>query len=119
MARYDTAELNNIPFGSVVERYGKVWRRGSSLMAICPWHDDHNPSLLIGGKNNRCKCMVCDGGGSVIDYVMAKENLDFKGACEKLSSNFNIGEVKGERLEVKGGHPKRERPSPPFGHLSR
>ena len=108
MVRYDTAELNNIPFGSVVERYGKVWRRGSSLMAICPWHDDHNPSLLVGGKNNRCKCMVCDGGGSVIDYVMAKENVDFKGACELLSRDFSPSQSFGQLPPFRGSKAMRK-----------
>lgn len=91
--RYDTTRLNEIEFSLVAEKYGSVKKVGSSLMTICPWHDDKHPSLLVGGRMNRCKCMSCGKGGSVIDYVMAQKKLGFKEACEILQRDFNIDPI--------------------------
>lgn len=89
-------DLKSMDILDVASRLGlTVWRRGSNYMARCPWHDDKHPSLLIGGKLNRCKCMACGEGGSTIDLVMQVEGLDFLGACEWLDPlNFSRHEIK-------------------------
>lgn len=90
--RFDTVRLNEIEFSLVAERYGRRMKRvGANLYAECPWHDDKNPSLLIGGrKGNFCHCFSCGKSGSVIDYVMQVRNCGFKEACETLHRDFNI-----------------------------
>lgn len=109
--RYDTAELNSIEFSSVASRYSKVVQRGAYMFTYCPWHDDKHPSLMVGGKKgNFCHCFSCGKSGSVIDYVMAVKNCDFKEACVLLHEDFGIpfleeegqgSKVKGQRSEVK------------------
>ena len=39
--------------------------------AICPWHDDTNPSLTIYKKSNTVWCFACSHGGDAIDLYMA------------------------------------------------
>jgi len=93
--KYDTVKLNSIPFSDVVEKLDKLKRNGSRMVTICPWHNDTNPSLVLYQSNgeNRCHCFACNHGGSVIDYVMQHEGIDFLKACELLSSTFGIDTV--------------------------
>lgn len=51
--------------------------------ALCPFHDDHNPSMGI--KNNRFYCFACGESGDVIDFVMKKEGLNFTQAVKFLT----------------------------------
>ena len=39
--------------------------------AICPFHDDHNPSLSIDGQRGLYKCFSCGAGGDVFGFVRA------------------------------------------------
>lgn len=90
---FDTAALNAIPFSHVAEKLDIVKRNGSHMVTTCPWHEDTHPSLVLYENNgeNHCYCFACQQGGSVIDYVMQHEGLDFKGACAMLSSDFRTG----------------------------
>ena len=69
----------------VLGRYGiEVRKQGAKPMALCPFHDDHNPSLSIDPVQNVWHCFGCGKGGSVIDFVMEKEGIDFKEAADRL-----------------------------------
>ena len=50
--------------------------------ALCPFHDDHNPSMGI--KNNRYHCFACGEKGDVIEFVMKRECLNFVEAVKRL-----------------------------------
>ena len=96
--KYDIERLRAIPMHRVVERWGgRLQRSGVRQVTNCPWHSDEHPSLTLyeTGGENRCHCFACGRGGSVIDYVMAREGVDFKGACELLGRAFGVWERSG------------------------
>jgi DNA primase len=47
------------------------------LRAICPWHDDHNPSLSINVQKGKCYCFSCNEGGDIFSLRMKVEDVDF------------------------------------------
>ncbi|MFN0316319.1 MAG: CHC2 zinc finger domain-containing protein [Burkholderiales bacterium] len=53
----------------LVETAGVTLKRhGAALLALCPFHDDHEPSLVITAEKNLWHCLsACQMGGSVID----------------------------------------------------
>ncbi|MBL0320518.1 MAG: hypothetical protein IPP74_14680 [Alphaproteobacteria bacterium] len=51
--------------------------------AICPFHNDHHPSMHV--TKNLFHCFACNEGGDSIDFVMKLENLTFRQAVDKLS----------------------------------
>lgn len=52
-------------------------------MALCPFHDDRNPSMSL--KNNRVRCWACmDKSMDTIEFVMKKDGLSFRDAVRKL-----------------------------------
>lgn len=89
---YDVEKLKAIPIKNVASQFGRLKYSGSTCMTLCPWHDDHHPSLSLVERNgkNYCHCFSCDEGGDVIDYVKAVKNTDFRGACEWLSNQYGI-----------------------------
>lgn len=67
------------------ERYGlQVNRNG---MALCPFHDDHNPSLKV---DQRFHCFGCQADGDVIDFAARLFNLSLKNAALLLAHDFAI-----------------------------
>lgn len=91
--QYDLSRLKSIPIAEVARRLGlQVWRSGVNHKALCPCHDDHNPSLglVTGTGKNFCYCYTCGKGGSTIDLAMQSEGWSFQEACQWLSSTFGI-----------------------------
>ncbi len=73
-------KLRDLPIEGVAERLGLRVERHKCL---CPFHDDHTPSLSF--KNNKFRCWSCGESGGTIDLVMKYQNVDFKEACRWLS----------------------------------
>lgn len=58
---------------------------GANLIGLCPFHDDHDPSLVVTPAKNLWNCLgKCGRGGSVIDWVMRSEGVSFRHAVELL-----------------------------------
>ncbi len=68
---------------SVAERLGMTLHRyGCHYKALCPFHDDHHPSLIISPKRNTFKCFSCGEGGDAIQLVEKTTGKGFLEACE-------------------------------------
>ncbi|MBF0548018.1 MAG: hypothetical protein HQM08_26510 [Candidatus Riflebacteria bacterium] len=70
----------------LVEARGiKLHSNGKDLLGLCPFHDDHKPSLVITPSKNLWNCLgACGTGGTVIDWVMKAEGVSFRHAVEIL-----------------------------------
>ena len=64
-------------YGLTVNRYG---------MALCPFHDDQNPSMKL---DDRFHCFGCGEDGDVIDFTAKFFNLSLPEAAEKLIDTVN------------------------------
>ena len=53
--------------------------------AICPWHNDHKPSLKYYPKDNHVWCFAEGRGGDAIDVFMQINHCDFKEAVRRLA----------------------------------
>lgn len=87
MERSDIQRLRELPIESVAERLGlKVERH----KALCPFHDDSNPSLSFSVSRNTFKCFVCDAHGGVIDLAMKVLGKGFRETCQWLADSSNV-----------------------------
>jgi DNA primase catalytic core len=90
MARVSEEEIrrlkSEISLERLVEAKGiKLKRHGKDLVGLCPFHDDHDPSLVVTPDKNLWHCLgACQAGGSVIDWVMKAEGVSFRYAIELL-----------------------------------
>ncbi|GEM_PF-145595 len=69
----------------IVGRYIPIQRKGKSYVAICPFHQDTNPSLSISTDKQIFKCFVCGTGGSAIHFIQQYEKVPFPQAVKKLA----------------------------------
>ena len=100
----NTHALKSIPMRQVVSLYGGPLKRvGARINALCPWHDDHTPSLTLyeDNGNNHCHCFACGAHGDVIDYVRQQEQCDFQTACDILSRQFGIDCASGAQPTIR------------------
>ena len=87
MEKYEIQKLRDLSIVGVAERLGL--RVNSRRMCLCPFHDDHHPSMAL-GRRNHYRCFVCDAHGDVIDLVMRFLNKTFTEACHWLADESNI-----------------------------
>src|SRR5215203_512060 len=59
------------PVDRVLERLESVKSRGNDYQALCPAHDDHNPSLSIGEGEDGRAIVNCFAGCETEDVVAA------------------------------------------------
>jgi DNA primase len=80
---------SEISLQRLVEAQGvELERHGADLRGLCPFHDDHDPSLVITPKKNIWHCLgACNKGGSVIDWVMQTRGVSFRHAVELLRAD--------------------------------
>ncbi|WP_329803171.1 DNA primase [Holdemanella biformis] len=69
----------------VMSHYITLEKKGKDYKAICPFHDDHDPSLSISTDKQIFKCFVCGTGGNVFTFVQKIENISFLEAVCKLA----------------------------------
>ena len=90
MARIAESEIERLKREISVQRLAeargvKLKRHGADLIGLCPFHDDHEPSLVITPSKNLWNCLgACRKGGTVIDWVMLAEGISFRHAVELL-----------------------------------
>ena len=60
--------------------------------AVCPFHDDTNPSLRVLIPVGAFKCQACGAkGGDVISFVEQKYDVNFVTAIRYLQDNYGGG----------------------------
>src|ERR1700689_3919750 len=75
----------------VGERVALQSRRGGREMAgLCPFHEDHSPSLRVNSERQSYKCWACGEGGDCFAFVQKIENVEFRDALELLATRASL-----------------------------
>jgi hypothetical protein len=105
---------DSVDLVSVVESYGlpKFQHRGDKrAVALCPFHDDNNPSLSIDGTRGIYKCFSCGAGGNVFNFIqeygkLEGEEISFMQAVKLVNEKY----TQGFSLDLGGGGNNRMTP---------
>ena len=73
-----------------VSRYVRLKRSGNSYMGCCPFHREKTPSFHVSADKQFYHCFGCGAGGSVIQFIMNAEGLDFPEAVKYLADKAGI-----------------------------
>ena len=84
----DTARVED-----VVGDFVTLKRRGSSLWACCPFHNEKTPSFHVEPSRGIYKCFGCGKSGTAVGFVMEYEKLSYTEALKYLARRYHI-EVK-------------------------
>jgi len=75
----------------LISRYVTLKRVGNRFQALCPLHNDKKtPSFSVSPDKQLFHCFGCGAGGTVINFIMAKENLDFMEAVKLLAERAGV-----------------------------
>ncbi len=94
MPRHSEATLatikQSLDLVALVGEYLPLHRAGSKFKALCPFHDDHNPSLELNPERQSFKCWSCGAGGDIFDFVKDYERVDFSEALRMLAERAGV-----------------------------
>jgi DNA primase len=74
----------------VISEHVNLVKKGREMVGLCPFHDDHRPSLNVNAVKQIFKCFACGVGGDVFKFVQMREGLSFSGAVERLAERVGI-----------------------------
>lgn len=103
MAMVSNEEINtirkNCNIVDIIASYIPVTLKGKDYKCVCPFHDDHSPSMSISTSKQIYKCFSCGAAGNVFTFVENYENVSFIEAvrivAEKIGYNLT-GSIKKE-----------------------
>ena len=81
-------EANTIT--DVISEYVSLIKKGREMVGVCPFHDDHSPSMNVSEAKQIFKCFACGAGGDVFNFVMLHEQLSYPQALERLAQRAGI-----------------------------
>jgi RecA-family ATPase len=93
--RHDAALLR-----SVVSQRVQLKRAGRDFKGCCPFHEDKTPSFTV-YDDGRFHCFGCGVDGTVFDYIMLRDRVEFGRAVEIVAAERGISTAK---TNGDGGH---------------
>jgi hypothetical protein len=78
-----------VTFVALFDYYRFEYKKsGDDLVILCPFHDDHEPSLKASDTIGGWKCFGCGRKGNVIHFVAEMEDKTLRQAAQYLKSMF-------------------------------
>lgn len=94
MARYKQSSINEVSrrndLAEVVSSYVQLKRNGTSHVGLCPFHKEKTPSFHVDDDKQLFYCFGCGVGGTVFDFIMRAENLDFADSVRYLAQRAGV-----------------------------
>ena len=105
MASLSNEELNKIRNSvNIVDVIGSsinLEKKGKNYFGICPFHDDHTPSMSVSDEKQIFTCFVCGASGNVFSFVKDFNNITFMEAVNKVAAFAGITLSKNIKVERK------------------
>ena len=70
----------------IISEYVPLTQKGRNYFGVCPFHDDHSPSMSVTPDLQIYTCFSCGATGNVFKFIMDYENLTFMEAVKKVAS---------------------------------
>ena len=78
---------------SIISAYLPLTKKGKNYFGVCPFHDDHSPSMSVSPDKQIYTCFSCGASGNVFNFVSSYEHITYYEAVkllgERLGYNIN------------------------------
>jgi len=91
--------FDTIQIEEVVGDFVDLKKRGTSLIGLCPFHNEKSPSFNVSISKGIYKCFGCGEGGHAVDFVMKHEKYSYPEAIRYLAKKYNIEVEEDEKSE--------------------
>ena len=94
MAFVTDTEINDIRAKAnivdIIGGYIPLTQRGKNYLCVCPFHDDHSPSMSVSAEKQIYKCFSCGETGNVFTFVSKYEGVSFIEAVAIVASKCGL-----------------------------
>ena len=81
---------SNVNIVDVIGNYLPLTQKGKNYFCVCPFHDDHTPSMSVSAEKQIYKCFSCGASGNVFTFVQNYENLSFAEAVQTIARGAGL-----------------------------
>lgn len=96
---------NRADIVEIIRSYIKLESHGKNFFGVCPFHDDHSPSMSVSPSKQIYKCFVCGASGNVFNFVENYLGVSFieavKIVADKVGEAFTIRESREDQRNSK------------------
>lgn len=93
---------NSVDIVDVISSYIPLISRGKNYFGVCPFHDDHSPSMSVSKEKQIYTCFSCGATGNVFNFIQDYEKISFKDALKKCADIAGIDvNIKGDTKKLK------------------
>ena len=81
---------NGVDIVDVISSYLPLTAKGKNYFGVCPFHDDHSPSMSVSKEKQIYTCFSCGATGNVFKFLQDYENISFMEAVAKCADIAGI-----------------------------
>ncbi len=74
----------------IISEYVNLKQSGKNFLGLCPFHSEKTPSFTVNPEKKLFKCFGCGEGGTVFQFLMKQEGVNFVDAVKLLASKLHI-----------------------------
>lgn len=98
MTAYDSVDLDRIvdyraEYTAVLSKT-KLKDNGDSLLALCPFHEDSNPSFSVDLKTGKWHCFTEDESGNFVSFWAKINGIDTTEAYKAILAKYGVAQEK-------------------------
>jgi len=97
----------------VAERGIEIRKKGTTLVALCPFHEEKTPSFVLTSSKGLFHCFGCGVSGDVIGFVTRFDRVSFGAALQMLAQRAGLELSKLMESNGSSSPGRREPPKPP------
>lgn len=81
---------NSVNIVDIIKEYVPLTSKGKNFFGVCPFHEDHAPSMSVSSEKQIYRCFSCGAAGNVFNFVQNYENVSFLEAVSIVAKKAGL-----------------------------
>ena len=94
---------SSVDIVDIISNYISLTPKGKNFFGVCPFHDDHSPSMSVSKEKQIYTCWSCGATGNIFKFIMDYENISFTEAvkivADKAGIEIKINSIKNNKTD--------------------